>query len=883
MNYPPFPSGEPAFVDDLRRPQILRPHWVTASVPSSGDADLRAGLRLKTEFPDPEGLLYTAEENLCRFLREAPLWNPDGIPVFTRQNSALSGETFRMTVATDSIRIESGELEGIRRGLYFLEEQLAAAPGPFLPLGETSRTMWLKNRISRCFFGPIKRPPFHHDELLDEINYYPDEYLNRLAREGVNGLWLTIEFREICTTSLFPRDPNAEKRLEKLRRTVRQCRRFGIRIWTFCIEPHCWTPAFPCPPEHPELRGPESYSGTSFCPKSETAQRYLRESAYSLFAAVPELGGLIIISLGERVTSCLSTCSISQEWRNPCDGKCNLAPDEILASVIRPMAEGMRTAAPRAELISWLYIPAAEQIEDWIYRLPEKLNHHAILALNFESGCTKPQLGKLRNGGDYWLSCVGPSERFGRMALAVDGHCSIAAKLQVCCSHETATIPFVPVPGQLYRKYAAMKRLGVEHVIQCWYFGNYPGLMNRAAGRLAAEPFNGTERGFLEELSAVDWGKFAPDMVSVLSCFSDAYANYPLDIQFQYYGPMHDGPVWPLHLKQVLRSLPRTWKPETEPAGDAIGECLRNHTLREAALLARKLSDGWRNGVRRFNTFRMTFAEHPDRRQDAALIDALDLQFQSGADILEFYVLRNRLLDSPPDSLGLLDQLETIVHNEIEVSRRLAELCVEDSRLGYHSEAEVFKYDPLRLRWRMDWLMRLLETDFAECREKLSTGIPAGEILFHPLPVHRIGDEYCGDAIRWKAETDGATVRFIVDCDGPRQTSETECLRFFLADRKAEFYPLEIAEAKRNGESYSSSTLAGFRIKDRNDGWRAVFEFPRIALGENFLFGILHEFRNGEGKSRFDSYPPGNFSNQSRLNLDYFAPDRMILFCLERC
>ena len=32
-------------------------------------------------------------------------------------------------------------------------------------------TPWLKNRISRCFFGPIKRPPFNRDELMDDVDY----------------------------------------------------------------------------------------------------------------------------------------------------------------------------------------------------------------------------------------------------------------------------------------------------------------------------------------------------------------------------------------------------------------------------------------------------------------------------------------------------------------------------------------------------------------------------------------------------------------------------------------------------------------------------------------------------------------------------------------
>ena len=36
------------------------------------------------------------------------------------------------------------------------------------------------------------------------INYYPDQYLNRLAHEGVNGFWLNIDFRDLVPTTCIP-------------------------------------------------------------------------------------------------------------------------------------------------------------------------------------------------------------------------------------------------------------------------------------------------------------------------------------------------------------------------------------------------------------------------------------------------------------------------------------------------------------------------------------------------------------------------------------------------------------------------------------------------------------------------------------------------------
>ncbi|MBK7711706.1 MAG: hypothetical protein IPJ37_12710 [Bacteroidales bacterium] len=64
------------------------------------------------------------------------------------------------------------------------------------------------------------------DELMDDVNYYPDQYLNRLAHEGVNGLCLTVEFRDLVAASFTPyAGIDSEKLLAKLRQTVESCLR----------------------------------------------------------------------------------------------------------------------------------------------------------------------------------------------------------------------------------------------------------------------------------------------------------------------------------------------------------------------------------------------------------------------------------------------------------------------------------------------------------------------------------------------------------------------------------------------------------------------------------------------------------------------------------
>ena len=182
--------------------------------------------------------------------------------------------------------------------------------------------------------------------------------------------------------------------------------------------------------------------------------------------------------------------------------------------------------------------------------VPRRLPEGATVLYNFESGALKEQLGRYRPGGDYWLSYVGPSTAFRRVAdSARAAGARLGAKIQVGCSHECATVPFVPAPGLLYRKYRAMRAAGCSAVMQCWYFGNYPGIMNKAAGELAFSDFKEEEREFLEWLAAPEWGEDAKTMAGIWRNLTDAYSEYPLSNDMQYYGPFHAGIAWPLYAR----------------------------------------------------------------------------------------------------------------------------------------------------------------------------------------------------------------------------------------------------------------------------------------------------------------------------------------------
>ena len=735
------------FIEDLSAPMWTKHAWLNKS-PDSNYVNLSGGVQLKIGFDDPKGRLETAYEDLRNFLAAGNVSVDKGdFVIETAPSSDLKGESFKLEINPGSCKIMAGDVEGIRRGIFQIEEEMMSVRGPFLPIGSIEKHPVVLRRISRCVYGPIKRPPAMRDELMDSINYYPDQYMNRLAHDGVNGLWLSVDFRDIVSTKFTPEaGKDAAKRMAKLNRTVAQCLRYGIKIYIFTIEPRSWGTIPPYYMDidvlkrYPELGRTEGGSLSQFCPSSKTSQQYLYEALNNIFTTVPDLGGMINISYGERNTTCLSTVSYTSPFKGPinCPRCAKKEPWEVLYSSLSAIEKGMHDAAPDAELISWHYM-GSHRLAEWVYDIPAHTPKGVILQFQFETGVTKTEFGKNLVGGDYWLATPGPSHNFERQADTARAHGTrVSAKLQTGNSHEIASVPYVPVPSMVYRKFAAMHRLGVSHAMLGWYFGNYPGLMIRPAGKLAFEPLPENEEDFLNKLAAIYWkSEDVPQIVEAWKLFAEGYGNYPLQNMMGYFGPMHDGPVWPLLLKPVDAPLAPTWQissPTTFqpwwPSGDRIGECLWGGgnvrtrpmknllTLKETVELCRRMSTTWDKGVEILNKLEPKYKDESEQLLDIGVAKACGIQFRSAYNILNFYLLREEMLRMEgKERLDILEQLTEIIKDELVLDEDLIELCAKDSRLGFHSEAEGYKYYPEKIRWRMQQLRSVLANDVPEFKK----------------------------------------------------------------------------------------------------------------------------------------------------------------------
>lgn len=726
----PAQPGEDAwsFVRELQMPLHQRVDLVRKRR-RTGEADLSRGVDLVWEFPDPDGLLETAYADFNRFIELGGIGIDGPYRLVTVLDRGRERESYRLEVDRRECRLLAGDTEGVRRGLVHLEDVLQGAGGPFLRMGIIERKPVIRTRISRCFFGPINRPPKNRDELTDDIDYYPDEYLNRLAHDGINGLWLTIRFSDLCPSRFFPEaGKDAERRLAKLREIVRKCASYGVKIYVFCIEPR----GFGSNPEYlngmdvlkrnPQLAGHREGDLVYFCTSSAEGQEYLQESTRHVFTQVPGLGGLIAIHMGERPTSCYS----HMPWQsgNNCPRCSRRNPGDVYRDMLSAMRRGMSQGNPDAELISWLYVPylldlpgmTLEQREDGIVDIAKRFPRDVVLQYNFESMGLSRQLGRDRVVRDYSLAYVGPGAVFRKIADAVaQAGARLSAKIQVGCSHEVATVPCVPVPGNLYRKYREMHRLGASAVMECWFFGSYPSIMTKAAGELAFSPFPRTETAFLRQLASMVWGeRHAKRVAQAWACFGRAYRAFPANLNFAWYGPVHDCVTWPLHLIPVDKPIAPSWLLGHPISGDRIGECMgMGHSLSEILLLCGRMDREWKKGMRILAGVGNARPGRQDMERDVVSARALGVQINSAFNVIRFYALRESLIFGPSNRRrGVLASLRRIVVAEAKNADALAGCAETASNLGFHSEAEGYKYFPDKLRWRAGQLRRLLEVDF---------------------------------------------------------------------------------------------------------------------------------------------------------------------------
>ncbi len=715
-----------SFVEELKKHDVLKINktkksntklWVEIS-----------GFNLDLGEFSLENNLISVLEDINRFKSKNAIID-SGYSVLVKKVDGYQKEEFEIEISKENTVILASETEGVRRAVMMFEDLLVQGGGN-LEIKTIHRIPKIKRRLAHSFFSPINRPPKNMEELTCDSNSYFDEYLNRLMHIGVNAVWIYTELEVMVKSSYIVEFGDNGERIKKLNKIIDDCARYGIDVFLFLIGPQSFHEGAilrrfgnKMHEKYPETHGNFNFGPQAFCLGTDFGKKCLEEMVEKILISAPKLGGFCWVTHGERTTHCGNSWpNFEGDWRNDCPNCKGKGIGELTAECANIIMGVMERVAPEKEFISNAYgfrCVANEEIKSFT----EKVNPKAKLMYTFEDNGTVIQLGKERHATDYYLCYPGPSDYFRYCAEQANKNGKeIYAKMQIGCSHDLASVLFIPVPGITYDRMVESKKLGVTGLLESWFFGDYPSIMTKSVEMLSFDDNYGDKHNFLTALAKLYWKEEDVDkVVRAWEHFEQAYKNYPVNVMFNYYGPMHDGVVWELQLLPKNFGLSRSWLLQDSRDGDRIGECLfKGHTIDEAITLTEQIKIGWAKGIEELSK---TTEWENNKNEQINVPKTLFLLFKSGNNILRFYKLRQDLGYLRDDANKILTQLKEIVLDEIVNSTKMIELCDADSKIGYHSEAEGYKFFTEQLKHRINYLKDLLKTEFVEVENRIKNGL----------------------------------------------------------------------------------------------------------------------------------------------------------------
>ena len=383
-----------------------------------------------------------------------------------------------------------------------------------------------------------------------------DDNFLELARIGINGvpiMTLFEDYVEVDPASKFKSlaNPQARANRERLSRLARQAARCGVHIFLMVYNPKL-DPEHPVFAAHPGSRGAMQSDGAfrTLCSSDRTTRKFLVDSWASLFAEIPELGGLLTITGGEGFYHCFMR---SRDQAADCPRCSRRSGSEVVAELVNDVARGIRAQNPDALLATWPYSAGhwsgdRDQV-DYIRQLDPE---HVIFQTEIDKDSVdwRPA-GYAKNIWDYSMSRVTPSERCRHQRrLCRDRDLPFSTKLETNTSIECLNVPYLPAVENQRRIWENARQLRPWAIHSRWLFD---GACKAPSEELGFWTVWGRNTEFadldrvIQALAQRDFGAAAaPGVRRAWRLFSEALRHHPA--LHYYVGSYFIGPGQPLVL-----------------------------------------------------------------------------------------------------------------------------------------------------------------------------------------------------------------------------------------------------------------------------------------------------------------------------------------------
>lgn len=593
---------------------------------------------------------------------------------------------FKVQVSPRELRITGQEEEDVRQGLYWIQDRMELRGGPFVPKGTLRReTAWDPRYLYSylALFG---------DPLLEEdIDPFPGAYLEALGRAGINGVWMHSLLSTLAPSTEFPEfGKDWEKRLRRLNSLVEHALGFGIRIYLYLNEPRAMPPSFF--DRHPDIKGSPDRDFFAMCTSVPRVRRWIADSLTHVMRQVPDLGGWFCITMSENHTNCFSHGGSWGREAPRADGcpRCSQRKSwDTIGELIGTFREGVRRAGSSAEVIAWDWGWGDDLAARLIPLLPKDVRFMSIS--EWEQPVSRG--GVETEVGEYSISVVGPGPRARRNWARADREgIRTMAKLQFNNTWEISAVPYIPVVDLILQHCEKLSRAGISGIMPSWTCGGYASPNLEAAKAHYFRPA-GSNPDILVELATRRYGpEAAPLMVEAWREFSRAFQEFPYGVRI-YNIPTQHGPANSLRLhptgyRSSMMLFPqddfRQW------SGDYPPEVVQQQF--------RKLAAGWSRGLARFRQgaekvtpTRKSFAE-----MDLAIAQTCRHHFQSTANQVEFYLLREKLRQGQEERPPTVRRMIEIARAEIELAQAQFSIARRHSTIAFEASNHYY-YRPLDL------------------------------------------------------------------------------------------------------------------------------------------------------------------------------------------
>ncbi|MCD9022455.1 hypothetical protein [Cohnella silvisoli] len=593
-------------------------------------------------------------------------------------DSSQPAESHTISVGKDAIMIRAATEAGIMQGLQWLAGQMRKRRVPYVIAGEYRRTSKIDVRIIYSYSAVYGDPL-----LTPELDPYPDELLERLSDAGVNGIWLqSVLYNLVPLHSLEHLSVDWEKRIVGLRRLVERSAKYGIGVYLYCNEPRTMPVSFFA--DKPDWQGHTEDGQATLCTSQPGVQKLLREGIARLFREVPDLAGLFTITMSENWTNCYSR---AVGGRTNCPRCSQRKPSEVVAEVVGLIAEGAFSVKPDARILSWTWgwVQELGWTENERLSAIERLPDNVIVMSTSEEAIPTNIAGVQGQVIDYSISVVGPGEKSLQNWRAANARgLKTAAKVQFNNTWECSAVPFLPVFQLIEEHLARLNESGVSGLLLSWTLGGYPSLNLELAAEYYWDTDTGTKSGIRELLSDKFGSAAGKSIADASAALSQAFQQFPFDLNVVYFAPQNFGPANLLHMQPTGYAATMIGFPY-----DDLGAWRGIYPEAAFAKQFKKLATGWKKGLRLLEKARKKLLPGAEREFNDLMTaaSAAYLHFYSTYLQIDFVMTRNRYLSarSLPARLKACRKLIVIVNEEADNARRLYELVVRDSRIGFEA------------------------------------------------------------------------------------------------------------------------------------------------------------------------------------------------------